>query len=58
MNAAKIKCRDLMVGYEWVVGYENLYAISDKGDVYSFRSHIVLAMTWGMFIGMSQMMLI
>ena len=28
-----------MVGYEWVVGYENLYAISDKGDVYSYRSH-------------------
>lgn len=39
MDAVKIKCRDLMVGYEWVVGYENLYAISDKGDVYSYRSH-------------------
>ena len=39
MKAVTIKCRDLMVGYKWVIGYENLYAISDKGDVYSFRSH-------------------
>ena len=39
MNTETIRCRDLMVGYEWVVGYENLYAISDKGDVYSYRSH-------------------
>lgn len=39
MNTETIRCRDLMVGYEWVVRYENLYAISDKGDVYSYRSH-------------------
>lgn len=34
-----MKCKELQIGYKWVVGYENLYAISDKGDVYSYRSH-------------------
>lgn len=31
-----------MIGYKWVVGYENLYAVSNKGEVYSFRSHKIL----------------
>lgn len=34
-----MEAKELMIGSKWVVGYENLYAISDKGEVYSFRSH-------------------
>lgn len=37
-----MKAEELMIDFKWIVGYENLYAISKNGDVYSFRSHKIL----------------